>query len=74
MNDAIQRVCRSCGQSFTIDVDEQEWFAELARVYPERSVSLPKQCPSCRQARRRAGIHRSPRDWSEPETKQHGEA
>lgn len=37
--------CQDCGQSFTFSADEQEFFAT-------KGYSVPKRCPSCRQARK----------------------
>ena len=38
--------CSDCGQEFTFNVEEQEFFQ--SRGY----TNEPKRCPSCRQARK----------------------
>lgn len=40
--------CRDCGNTFTLTVDEQNWFRE-------KGLELPKRCKSCRQKRKQKG-------------------
>lgn len=42
----IQAVCVSCGRSFTITPNEQEFAAE------GKGFVLPKRCPDCRKERK----------------------
>jgi Probable zinc-ribbon domain len=49
----IWKTWTSCSAWFVIDDSEQNWFAELARIYPERTVILARSCTPCRKATRR---------------------
>jgi hypothetical protein len=49
----IVRTCRACGQVFTIDADEQRWFADLA-ARTGQAWQLPGRCFPCRKAARDA--------------------
>lgn len=42
-----EAVCLDCRNPFTITAGEHEWFRA-------RDWTVPKRCPSCRQARRSA--------------------
>lgn len=42
---AMTRLCRDCGEEFTVDVGTQRWLAE-------RGLALPARCEPCRKVRR----------------------
>lgn len=44
---AEKRVCRTCGNPFTINVGEKAW-------YHNKGLALPARCYKCRQNRRNA--------------------
>ena len=37
--------CKDCGNTFEVEAQEQNWYAE-------RGWDLPKRCPKCRAANR----------------------
>lgn len=47
-----QIVCQDCGQSFLFSGGEQTFYAD-------RQLSVPKRCPSCRQARKKESQRRA---------------
>ena len=46
----IRQVCRNCGDTFIIPDKEQKWYAN-------KGFKLPKNCFSCRAAKREENRH-----------------
>ena len=49
-------VCCDCGSSFPFEPGEQ-------RFYSERSLNLPRRCPSCRLARKIKLLQKQTPSW-----------
>jgi hypothetical protein len=49
----VERICRTCGQPFTITPSEQLFFAALANK-TGTDWTLPARCEECRAERRKA--------------------
>lgn len=48
--------CRECGETFTLTVEDQEW-------YKSKGFTEPKRCKSCRRLRRANIIGREDVDY-----------
>lgn len=48
-------VCRDCGETFCITVEEKKWYAE-------KGYKLPKRCSECRFKRRQAAKEKAEAD------------
>lgn len=46
-NTSVQRICRDCGKAFEISRAERIFFES-------HNMALPKRCPACRKARKKA--------------------